>query len=363
MSNTKFFDPGLDAKPDFLMAIKRIYAWYENEIIDRAPVRFTSHNAFVKGKHEKPVYKSYKEEWFDAEFQLKQFTDSLEGKSFLGETFPVYWPNLGPGVYASFYGSKLEFEKETSWTYPCIDDWGMLDDLRLETKSEYYLKLEELTDCALDICKGRFLVGYTDLHPGMDCVAAWRDPEVLCLDLYDAPDMVMKAINKSEIDFLRIYDHFDSKLKRKGQLSVTWMEIPFFERMHIPSCDFASMISKEHFNQFCLPAIQREMKTMTHNIFHLDGKGVARHIDAILELPQIGAIQWVQGPGKDKDIMQWVPLIKKMLSKNKSVVIDLELCELESFMDEVPAGGVMLCVPAADEETQKEVIRRISRWK
>ena len=34
--------------PDFEMAMKRVYAWYEKEIIDRAPVRFVAHNAFVE---------------------------------------------------------------------------------------------------------------------------------------------------------------------------------------------------------------------------------------------------------------------------------------------------------------------------
>jgi len=32
-------------------------------------------------------------------------------------------------------------------------------------------------------CQGKFMVGYTDLHPGMDYVAAWRDPQQLCISL------------------------------------------------------------------------------------------------------------------------------------------------------------------------------------
>ena len=34
----------LEGKPDFEKAMERIYAWYDNEIIDRAPIRFSSHN-------------------------------------------------------------------------------------------------------------------------------------------------------------------------------------------------------------------------------------------------------------------------------------------------------------------------------
>ena len=46
-------------------------------------------------------------------------------------------------------------------------------------------KIEELTLYALEVCAGKFLVGYTDLHPGLDCVAAWRDPQQLCFDMID----------------------------------------------------------------------------------------------------------------------------------------------------------------------------------
>ena len=83
-------------------------------------------------------------------------------------------------------------------------------------------------------------------------------------------------------DFERIYDHFDAMLKAAGQPSGSWMGIPSFGRMHIPSCDFSSLISPRLFERFCLPVLQREVQTMTHNVFHVDGRGVARHLDMIL---------------------------------------------------------------------------------
>ena len=63
---------------------------------------------------------------------------------------------------------------------------------------------------------------------------------------------------------------------------------------------------------------------MTHNIFHLDGKGVARHLDEILNVPEIQAIQWVQGAGADQPILPWLPLIKKIQTAGKGVVVTPE---------------------------------------
>lgn len=352
----------LEGKPDFNMAMKRIYAWFDGEIIDRAPVRFSSHNSFVHNIYTDRTWENSKEKWFDVEFQIGSYIESIKGKNFLGETFPIYWPNLGPNVFAAFYGCDLEFAEVTSWAVPCINDWHDINNLQLDLNNKYFKKIEELTRYALDNCEDRFIVGYTDLHPGVDCVAAWRDTQNLCYDLYDNYEEVKSAADKAINDFQFIYDHFDALLKSKNQLSVTWMEIPSFGKMHIPSCDFSSMISSNQFIDLCLPIIQKEVKQMTHNIFHLDGKDCARHLDIILEVPEIQAIQWVQGAG-DKPIMQWVPLIKKIQAAGKSVVVDLEVDELESFISSVDPKGIMLCLPVNDEKDQRQILRRIEKWK
>lgn len=206
------------------------------------------------------------------------------------------------------------------------------------------------------------MVGYTDLHPGMDCVAAWRDPQKLCMDLYDHPVEVKRAMNIAAGDFQRIFDRFDAKLKSKKQLSVSWMGIPSFGKMHIPSCDFSAMISNNQFDEFYLPFLKEEVKFMTHNIFHLDGKDVARHLDRILEIPEIQAIQWVQGMGDDKPILQWVPLIRKIQKAGKSVVVDLELEEMEDFLSLVKPNGIFMCLPVEDEWEQQQILKRIEKW-
>lgn len=352
----------LEGKPDFDMAMKRIYAWYDGDIIDRAPIRFTSHNSFVSEKHRNKLFTNVKDKWFDVGFQIECFIDSIREKKFLGETFPVYWPNLGPNVYAAFYGCILEYAEVTSWAKPCIHEWQDLAGLEFKKENEYFSKIVELTNAALEVCNGRFMVGYTDLHPGLDCVAAWRDSQELCFDLYDNPREVKAAIDKATNEFQRVFDYFDLLLKSKRQLSVSWMEIPSFGKMHIPSCDFTAMISEAQFEEFYLPELQAEVKPMTHNIFHLDGKDVARHLDKILEVPEIQAVQWVQGVGGDKPIMQWIPLIKKIQSKGKSVVVDLEADELEEFISVVGPQGIFLCMPVKDEDSQKQILKRLQKW-
>jgi hypothetical protein len=355
--------PELKNKPDFEMALKRIYAWFEQAVIDRPPIRFTAHNAdyaqarILEGRR----WPDLKSRWFDAEYQVDSYRASIEGEIFLGETFPVFWPNLGPEIYAAFFGAELIFGEVTSYSVPIIQDWSGMETLCLDLNCEYFRKLEELTAIALDKANGWYLTGYTDLHGGVDIAAAWRDPQQFCIDLVTEPDKCRRLIELASRDFQKVYDHFDAILKSRGQLSITWMGIPSQGKLHIPSCDFASMISPTLYREFCHSRLVEEVKPMSHNIYHLDGKGVARHLDLILSVPEINAIQWVQGMGLDQPIMQWIPLLKRIRKAGKSLVIDLELDELEPFIEALRPEGILLCM-SVDPSARPEILRRLEKW-
>jgi hypothetical protein len=352
----------LECKPDADQALRRIDAWYEQQIIDRPPVRFSRHNVgyATVDTFWNDTWRNQRDRWFDEEYQIEHFLSDINGKKYLGETFPIYWPNLGPNVFAGFYGCPLEFGEVTSWAHAILDDYGAA--VALNWQSEYLKKLDSLTRVALERCSGKFIVGYSDFHPGLDWLAALRGTEQLCLDLLDQPDPIKALLRICTADFLKVFDRFNALLKEKRQPSVAWMGIPSFGKMHIPSCDFASLISPRQFREFALPALVDEVTHMTHNIFHIDGKGVARHLDAILELPNVQALQWVQGVGEDVPILQWVPLIRRIQAAGKSVVVDLNKSELEDFISAVKPEGILLCVASASEEEEQAILKRVEKW-
>ena len=342
--------------------MERILAWFAGEVIDRAPIRFSAHNAeYDHTSAEAGRWPNLRDRWFDAEYQVDRFLRSLEGQVFLAESIPVFWPNLGPEVYAAFHGSELVYQEVTSYSVPLVPTWEARGRIRFDPANEYFQKIEEMTALALQRCAGKSLVGYTDLHGGVDCAAAWRDPQELCLDVVTEPERATELIRLAAENFPSVYDRFHRPLAVAGQPSVTWMRIPTPGKMHIPSCDFAALISPAHFEEFILPGLQEEVRAMDYNIFHVDGRGVARNLDRILELPEVQAIQWVQGVGTDRPIMQWVPLIKRIRAAGKSVVIDLQPPELEVFLAEFPPEGIFLCIEA-DPGIQPDILRRIERW-
>lgn len=354
----------LEGMPDFDRSMERIYAWYDGEIIDRPPVRFVAHNAAfdVETGHSGMTQEQLRAQWFDEEYQVETYLKSIEGKRFHGETFPVFSPNLGPNVYAAFYGVEMLYDEVTSWMEPVIQTWDDMTKLQFSKENVYLRKIEDLTRCALEQCEGKFMVGYTDLHPGVDCALAWRGSGELCIDMVLEPNRVRELFQLAVNDFEVIFDHFDDMLKAAGQLSVSWMGVPSFKKLHLPSGDFTALISPAYFNEFCLPILQREMAHVDHNVYHVDGPGVANHLDTILAQPEVTAIQWVQGVAEDRPILQWVPLIKKVQDAGVSIIVDLQPHELAPFMDVVDPEGIYIWVSIDDEEGQLDVIKRLEKW-
>jgi hypothetical protein len=353
----------LQGKPNFDRAMQRIDAWFAHEMIDHPPVRFSEHNAeYAAGPAaQNRTWPDLRARWFDAEFQVDSFLDSIRGKMFYGETFPVFWPNLGPNVYAAFHGAELDYGEVTSWIRHCVRERGDLDRLQFRRDDVYFRKIEELTRMGLEKCAGQFLVGYTDLHGSLDCAADWRGQQQLCLDLADDPGLVHALVDRANENFLPVFDHFDAVLKAHGQMSVTWMAIPSRGKMHVSSCDFTFMVSCAAFDEFYLPSLLAEVRHMTHNVFHLDGKGMLRHLDRILAVPEIQAIQWVHGVGDDAPILQWLPVIQKIQAAGKGVLVDLQLHELEPFIAATDPKGLYLCI-AAPESLQPDILKRLEKW-
>jgi hypothetical protein len=353
----------LECKPDFEKALSRVEAWFNHELLDRPLVRFSEHNADFASAHTLTgrSWPNLKARWFDAEFQVDFFLESIRGKTFYGETFPVFSPNLGPNVYAAFHGCELEFGEVTSWIRHCVHDWDDISQLRFSHENEYFQGIEKLTRVALEKSPGKFMVGYTDLHGSLDCVADWRGQQQLCFDILDNPEKVHVMVRLANENFLPVFDYYDNLLKVHGQLSVTWMNIPSCGKMHIPSCDFSAMISPKAFCEFYLPALQNEVRHATHNIFHVDGPGMLPHLDQILSLPEIQAIQWVQGVGDGLPILQWLPVIRKIQAAGKGVVVDLQLNELEPFIAALKPNGLYLCI-AAEERIQPDILTRLEKW-
>ncbi len=354
----------LSLKPDFEITQQRIEAFWECELLDRPVVQFglarppDDQMPLPESQHTSP-----RERWLDAEYQAAYHLAVLSNQEFLGDTLPVAFPNLGPEVFAAFYGCRLHFgDYGTSWTEPILHDWSDADAVELDPDNYYVHKLHELTDTFLAVGQDTFITGMTDWHPGGDWLAAIRDPASLAMDLITHPEEVKALLDRAEQDYFRIYDVFYAKLRAAGQPISTWLPLVSDGKYYVPSNDFSYMISNQMFEEIFLPGIARECRFLDRSIYHLDGPGALRHLDSLLAIPALNAVQWVFGAGNE-GFDRWVDVYRRIQAAGKGVEVICTFDELDAVMETLSPGGLYLSVGGVpDREAGLAMLDRLAHW-
>lgn len=351
-------------KPDYPQAYERIQAFWRNEVLDRPVVSMgvmrppdqlaplpASHHAMPAAR------------WTDAQYQAELALASLSNQEFLAETLPIAYPNLGPEIFSAFYGCPLNFgDYGTSWTEPVLHDWTQVDALQFDWQSAWLKKLIEMTDALLEIGKGKFITGMTDWHPGADAIAAFRDPQLLAMDLITNKQDVVHLVDRVTADYFKVYDLFYTKLRAAGMPITSWTPLVSEGKYYIPSNDFSIMISKAMFDQVFLPGIIAECKFLDHSIYHLDGPGALRHLDSLLDIPELNAVQWVFGAGNE-GFHRWVDVYRKIQAAGKGVQVICEIKEIDSIMQTLSPQGLFLSVSGvADRQMGLDLLSALEKW-
>lgn len=73
-------------------------------------------------------------------------------------------------------------------------------------------------------------------------------------------------------------------------------------------------------------------------------------------------MQWVQGMAADTPILQWIPLIQRVQAAGKSIIVDLQLGELDQFLSRVRPEGIFLCMDVP-EGFEVPVLTKLATWK
>ena len=280
-------------KPDYEAVQQRIEGFWNLDVTDRPVTMFylpkpvSEQIPLPESNHTGPD-----DRWMDTTYQAELAYASLANQEFLGDTLPIAFPNLGPEILSVLYGCPLHFgDFGTSWTDPILHDWADADQIQLDWNSPYLKKLHEMTDALLEIGKGKFIVGMTDWHPGGDAIAAFRDPQNFAIDMLTNREDVLKLLGRIQDDYFRIYDMFFHKLRAAGMPITSWTPLTSEGRYYIPSNDFSIMVSKKMYDEIFLPGIEAECKFLDRSIYHLDGPGALRHLDSILAIPELNALQ------------------------------------------------------------------------
>lgn len=351
---------------DFHKTVARFDAWWVGEIVDRPPV-------LVSVKPSRPyagpisTHTDQQARWLDVEFVVEEALAKMAQTDYVGDRFPLFWSNIGPEITATLYGCPLTFTESTSWSTPvvhCAADWERILTLPPDFANIYWQTMERMTAYAIERCKGRYIVGITDLHGNYDILAALRDPMQLCLDLMDCPDLVAKAGMHVAAGYVAAFDRLYAQVATAGFGTTTWLPIYYRGPAYVPSSDFWCMVSPQVARELIWPAILREMAPLERSIFHLDGPQALRHLDLLLELPSLNAVQWVYGAGRGP-AARWIDIYRRIRQAGKSLqLIAQDPQDALTVLAAIGPAGVLVSVeePFASVAEAEQFIQQVTAF-
>ncbi|MFH1008838.1 MAG: hypothetical protein V1800_15290 [Candidatus Latescibacterota bacterium] len=356
-----------ELKPDFQDVLNRYEAWWDCAVVDRPLVSMTFRKPQVECvRMPQKEHATLRDRWMDTEHVVRTEEARLLNTVHFADSLPVAWPNLGPEVFSAFYGCEMEYGETTAWSRPILTDWSeeSVNSLRLDRDNYYFCKLCEMTDALIEMGKDRFIVGYTDFHVGGDAIAAFRDPQQLLFDTLENPDAVRTLCDRITTDFLQIYDVFHEKLSAAGMPSTSFFPATCKGKFHIPSNDFSCMLSDRAFEDLFIPGIVRECRHMDRCIYHIDGPQALRFLDRLLDIPEIDAIQWAPGAGRDY-WSDWIPVFQRIQRKKKAMmVVGVPERDLPLLFESLDPEGIWIFSDfgVTNQQEAEGVLGKISRW-
>ena len=353
-------------KPDYEISKKRYDAFWACDVADRVLVTGIVFPVDNPSPLPEKKYGTWKDKWLDIDFRVEQTIINLHNYVYYADSMPIAFPNMGPEIFSAWCGCSYNFGETTAWSEPCIKDWETDCDKAVLDMNHPLLKLlEDFTRKLLEAGKGHFITGLTDFHPGGDHLAALRDPANLAFDLIENPEWVKRKLKDSQKEYFKIYDHFYNMLKSYDIPITTWTPLISDSKFYVPSNDFSCMISEKMFQEFFLEGIIEECRFYGKSIYHLDGPGALRHLNSILSIKELNAVQWVPGAGKE-GFEKWIPVYQKIQAAGKAIqVFGVNLSNIDLLFDNLKPEGVWLD-GLGNIKTREEAdyaLKRISNWK
>ena len=264
-------------------------------------------------------------QWLDVSRRIEAYRAALSRCVFLGDEFPHYFVNFGPGIAATYLNSEPVFAPDTVWFNPLpVSDLEEIEPyLKFDPKNPWWKITCAHIQAALHASQGDFMVSHTDLGGVLDILASLRGTEKLLTDLIEQPEVV-KRLEAKIIDlWFTYYDELRKLCKKAGQDGAgAWMGLWAQETWYPLQCDFSAMISPDMFAEFVAPNLRRQCQRLTHSVYHWDGPDEIPHLDHLLAIDELEAIQWTPGagnPGVDSEV--WLSLYRRIAERGKGVVL------------------------------------------
>lgn len=278
---------------------------------------------------------SMEDKYQDAERIVARFRYFCETHEFMGESFPNVSLDFGPGSMAGYLGSDIVFNEDTVWFDECVEDWLEYKDLEYDLENKWIKKHLELFKKVKELAGDDFLIGIPDIMENIDVLASMRGAQNTIFDMVDEPEEVTRRIEQINKLYFKYYDQFYDIVKAEdGSCCYTVFQIWGQGKTAKLQCDFSAMMSPDNFREFIQDSLREQGKQLDHVLYHLDGPDAIKHVDALMEIEEIDALQWTSGDyGPDGTFEQWYQIYDKAVAAGKGLWVKVYSGTVEEWME------------------------------
>jgi len=154
-------------------------------------------------------------------------------------------------------------------------------------------------------------------------------------------------------EWIKVNDQLiDIRLAVGQGYAIDWMGVWSDKKMHPVQNDFSCMISPEMFESVFLDNLVRQMKSLEHVLYHVDGPGAFQLVDTLLQVDRINVFQIHPGTG-NPSAMHYMETLKKVQDKGRGLHITLPANDVKWALETLDHKGLFIRVYA---DTVKEAI-------
>ena len=340
-------------------------AWWKRENTGRPLLYLRGKKGELSGGYTEPD--TPEKFHLDVENLILKFRDYCNNHEFLGEAFPGFDINIGPGSMALYLGGEPDFSWDTVWFKECIDDIEEQGDLYFDENNYWWKRHLDLINKAKELSKDEFYINIPDIIENIDILAAMRGPQNLLYDMMDYPETVKKFVNQIDDMYFKYYDPIYEIVKDvDGGSSYTSFCIWGNGKTAKVQCDFNALISPDQFREFVIPSLKKQCANLDNSLFHLDGPDAVKHIDALMEIEELDALQWTYGACQpDGGDEMWYPLYDKVFEAGKALwthigdgTPDIWFEKSDKLVRRYGTKGLYLIYPDMDISTATEFLEK-----
>ena len=356
----------IESKPDWEETKERYIKWWNGEYFGRCAMSIKAPLEFKNKPSAPSLPHRLEDRWTDFDYIARRNEYIAKTTYYCAEAFPVWNPGYpGCDSHCAYVGANVTLSEETGWIDPIIEKGELTDhdfnDIQIKKDGFWWNFGINLRNFCVQHSKGLLIPSNFAFGACGDTLAALRSSEKLLFDIMDCPEYVRDFDLYLMKQWIEIFQNSYDITHKAAQGSTCFFELWSPGKFYAIQNDFAYMLSPRMFEEIFLPSIKIQSEYLDHAVYHVDGIGNFSHIDVLMQIPAIQAIQILPGEGKPSPLY-YMDILKKVQSAGRNLHISIPPNEVKYALSELSAKGLFIATSCKSKTEADDLLQYVEKW-